>query len=162
MKRITIIDGYNLIFQIPELRRLIERDLESARERFLDSLSFYAIKKQADYTVVFDGDGQDRLETRRRQGVRVLFSKPPLKADPVIKRMLSEKKSDEDMVVVTSDVEISNYARICGVKVEMSQKFAKDMTAEPESEVEKKFDHRLSESEMEEWMALFRKGDPES
>ena len=158
MKRMIIIDGYNLIFQVPELRRQIERDLEGARERLLDSLSLNAVKNQTEYLIVFDGDGQARPESKRRQGIKILFSKSPQKADPVIKQMLSEKKHNEDMVVVTSDLEISNFARICGVKVETSQKFAMDMTAQPNSEMEKKFDHNLSQSEVDEWMQLFKKG----
>ena len=160
MKRIIIIDGYNLLFQIPELRRQIERDMEGARERLLDSLAVHAARHKAEYRVVFDGDSPNRTDTRRRQGLRVTFSTPPLKADPLIKKMLAEKKRNEDMIVVTSDLEICNYARLCGVKVEKSQKFAMDMTSEPGSELEKKFDHRLSQDEVDEWMNLFKVGRP--
>lgn len=158
MKRRIIIDGYNLIYQIPELRRQLERDLEGARERLLDSLSLFSVKKQAEYTVVFDGNGQDQPESKNRRGLKVVFSKPPQKADPLIKRMLSEKKHNEDMIVVTSDLDICNYARICGVKVETSQKFALDMIAKPDTEIEKKFNHNLSHTEVDEWMELFNRG----
>jgi predicted RNA-binding protein with PIN domain len=156
MKRIIVIDGYNLMFQLPELRRQVERDLEGARERFLDVLAAHAVKKQAEYLVVFDGDGQDRFQARRRANIKVLFSKPPQKADPLIKKTAAERKHTEDMVVVTSDQDISRYARICGVKVETSQKFALDMTLEPRTDLENKFDQNMSEDEVNDWMALFR------
>jgi predicted RNA-binding protein with PIN domain len=157
MKRVVVIDGYNVMFQLPELRRQVERDLEGSRERFLDVLSAYSVKKPADYIVVFDGDGQDRIQARRRTRIRVLFSKPPQKADPLIKKTAAERKNDEDMIVVTSDQDISRYARICGVRVETSQKFALDMTSEPRTDIENKFDQNMSENEVADWMALFGK-----
>jgi predicted RNA-binding protein with PIN domain len=155
MKRIIVIDGYNLMFQLPEIRKEVERDLERAREHFLDILAAYVVKKQAEYLVVFDGNGQERLQTRGRTHIKVLFSKPPQKADPIIKKVAAEKTRAEDMVVVTSDLEISRFARICGVKVETSQKFALDITAEPRTDLENKFDQNLSEDEISDWMALF-------
>lgn len=156
MKRILLIDGYNLLFQFPELRRQIERDLEGARERLLDSVSVYAAKKQTETLVVFDGDGKERTEIRRRSCVKVIFSKPPQKADPLIKKILSEKKPDWDLVLITSDHEIARFARLCGVRSETSQKFASDMASEPQGEIEKKFDNPLSEQEVADWMELFQ------
>jgi predicted RNA-binding protein with PIN domain len=157
MKRIIVIDGYNLMFQLPEIRREVERDLEKAREHFLNVLAAYAVKKPAEYLVVFDGDGQDRLQIRQRTHIKILFSKPPQKADPIIKKIAAEKTRTEDMVVVTSDLEISRFARICGVKVETSQKFALDITEEPRTDLENKFDQNLSEDEVNDWMDLFKK-----
>ena len=85
------------------------------------------------------------------------MAKLPQKADPIIKKAAAEKTHTEDMVVVTSDLEISRFVRICGVKVETSQKFALDITAEPRTDLENKFDQNLSEDEVADWMALFNK-----
>jgi predicted RNA-binding protein with PIN domain len=154
-RRKYLVDGYNLLHQVPELRRQIEYNLEAAREGLLIRLSSFSLSKSVEVSVVFDGIGESIPAPGRWRGLAVRFSKPPQKADPVIKKMISERKKNEDLVVVTSDREIDMYARLCGVKVESSQAFAAAMQRNPSTEIEKKNDHPISERELDEWMRLF-------
>jgi predicted RNA-binding protein with PIN domain len=160
VKRKYLIDGYNLLYQFEELRRRMEYDLESAREGMVLRLSGFALRKSVDVTVVFDGSGEPIPSPSRVRGIQIYFTKPPLKADPVIKRMIAERKKADDLVVVTSDREIESFARLCGVKVETSQAFARALQQNPSTEMEKKIDHTLSEQEVKEWMNLFRRDSP--
>jgi predicted RNA-binding protein with PIN domain len=160
VKRKYLIDGYNLLYQFEELRRRMEYDLESAREGMILRLSTFALRKSVDVSVVFDGSGESISPPGRLRGIQICFSKPPLKADPVIKRMITERKKTEDLVVVTSDRDIESFARLCGVKVETSQTFVRAMQQDPSTEMERKMDHTLSEKEIDEWMNLFRRDSP--
>jgi predicted RNA-binding protein with PIN domain len=155
MRRRYLIDGYNLLHQVPELRRQMEYDLQNSREGLLIRLSAFSLSKSVDVSVVFDGIDESLPATSRWRGLAVHFSKPPQKADPLIKRMISERRKNEEMVVITSDREIDMYARLCGVKVESSQTFALAMTRNPSSDLEKKNSHPISEKELDEWMRLF-------
>jgi predicted RNA-binding protein with PIN domain len=155
MRRRYLIDGYNLLHQLPELRRQMEYDLQNAREGLLIRLSAFSLSKSVDVSVVFDGIDESLPSTGRWRSLFVYFSKPPQKADPLIKKMISERKKGEELVVVTSDREIDMYARLCGVKVESSQTFAMAMLQAPSSDLEKKNDHPISDRELDEWMRLF-------
>ncbi|HDQ44170.1 MAG TPA: NYN domain-containing protein, partial [bacterium] len=55
MKKDILIDGYNLMHRIPEIRSGMKNDLEGARERLILRLSSYAALHRARLTVVFDG-----------------------------------------------------------------------------------------------------------
>lgn len=57
-KRIWILDGHNLIFAIPPLRRLQESDRgEEARDGLADTLEQFALERQEQVLIVFDSRG---------------------------------------------------------------------------------------------------------
>jgi predicted RNA-binding protein with PIN domain len=156
VRRVYLIDGYNLLHQFPELRRKMEYDLENARESLLARLTGFSLAKNVEVSVVFDGSGEPDPASSRKRTVRVRFSRPPEKADPLIKKMISERKNDEEIILVSSDRDIGDYARLCGVKVEASQTFAQTMERHPGGSTEgQRSDRTMSEREMREWMALF-------
>lgn len=159
MQPIILIDGYNLIYQFPELRKLLERDLESARYGLLTQIKFYISNKRVQVIIVFDGDGRPVPEVEKMSDIRVIFSKPPEKADPVIKRLI-EAKQESQLRVVSSDQEIVNYARLHGAKTVSSRQFAYLLSSQPDNDVEKKFDHSMSQDELKEWLDLFQEGNP--
>ena len=156
MKHKLLIDGYNLLFQNPELRKILERDLEEARKLLIDQLEEYAGKKNIHILVVFDGDIKMKSRDESRSRVDVCFSISPEKADPLIKRLLEGKKKNEDFTVITSDNEISNYAKLCSIPVTSSQKFAEEISSHSFDEIEKKYCHSMTEAELTEWMGLFK------
>ena len=159
MRPWIVIDGYNLIYQFPELRKMLERDREGARKGLLVRLGSYAHEKNIQMVVVFDGDDRLLREPESYSGIQVAFSKLPEKADPVIKKMIEEHQQG-DLTVVSSDQEIAGYARLYGFKAVSSRQFAHKMLKERKQEAEKKFDHSLSPEELEEWLHIFRRNDP--
>jgi ribosomal protection tetracycline resistance protein len=158
-KQRIVIDGYNLIYQFPELRRMLERDREGARKGLLVRLGSYAQEKNIQVVVVFDGDDRMIRNPESYSGIRVVFSKLPEKADPVIKKMIEEHQQG-DLTVVSSDQEIAGYAQLYGIKAVSSRQFAHKILKERIHEAEKKFDHSLSPEELEEWLHIFRRNDP--
>ena len=96
-----LIDGYNLIPAIPELRRLLRGDLEAGREGLVEMLRTWRGNSGHRVTVVFDGKPQhDRGERRSAGGVETLFSRHEI-ADALILRLL--KGDHRGAVLVTSD-----------------------------------------------------------
>jgi|GEM_PF-286703 len=156
MKQKVLVDGYNLIYQFPELRKWLEMDLERAREGLLSRLSDYAKEKQVEMVVVFDGDDRNFKEPNTYREISVIFSKFPEKADTVIMQFIDKEKEAKNLLVVSTDNDIKNYAQFSGVNVVSSQQFAFEIGQKSISEMEKKYDYTMDSTEMEDWMKLFR------
>ncbi|MEE9241108.1 MAG: NYN domain-containing protein [bacterium] len=106
-----LIDGYNLIPAIPELGRVLRKDLEQGREGLLVLLRDYkrTSSSSPDITVVFDGKRNPGGETATRQhGINVVFSRGEI-ADDLILRML--QKEMRGATLVTSDRALDQAAR---------------------------------------------------
>jgi predicted RNA-binding protein with PIN domain len=105
-----VIDGYNLIRRIPELRALDRGDLEEGRNALVHELSAYRSGKGHKITVIFDGAEAVHLGggSERVGGIAVRYSPRGRSADAVIKDICREGKAD---VVVSGDREITDEAR---------------------------------------------------
>ena len=105
-----IIDGYNLIRQSDAFRRFEKVSLEEGRHALLQSLSLYRKQTGHPVTVVFDAweSGSPEVERDRYGGVAVLYSRRGQTADDLIKQMVQNRR--EEMVVVTSDRDIADFA----------------------------------------------------
>lgn len=99
-----IIDGYNLIPAIPELRRVLHRDLEAGREGLIEMLGSYRRNAGGNprITVVFDGKPHHDHSRAPggAEGVEVLFSRHEI-ADDLILRLLKDRH--RGAILVTSD-----------------------------------------------------------
>lgn len=103
--RRLIVDGYNLLHGTPRYAKVVERDIDAARDRLIADLGARAAEGE-DVTVVFDGagnpmsDGQPRLVG----GVTVVFSPHGVDADSIIEGLAAEaRRSGDEATVVTSD-----------------------------------------------------------
>jgi predicted RNA-binding protein with PIN domain len=163
--RLVIVDAYNVIHRTPQLRPGDGRSLREAREKLVNLLSWVLGAEHVRYLVVFDGaEGFARDERQGR--VEVRYSRPPEKADDVIRRLVEEHVGRVDRVtVVTADLEVARHARAMGADISLSDLFlasalgaAKDAGETPEKPA------TLSRAELEEWAKLFRAprpGDPD-
>ncbi len=100
-----IVDGYNVLRQIPEYQKAADDDLEMARDCLVDDLGTLAAVGGVRVTVVFDGSrgpmaAEQALEVR---GVEVLFSRRGQTADAVIERLVVRDRGEHRMFEVTSD-----------------------------------------------------------
>src|SRR5512145_227412 len=99
--RLVIVDGYNLILRTPALAPGEGRTLRQSRNKLLSLLSWTA-DPRVRFLVVFDGAevrGRDSGEGR----VEVRYSKPPEKADDLIRRVVGDRvEREEGLTVVTS------------------------------------------------------------
>jgi predicted RNA-binding protein with PIN domain len=167
--RLVILDGYNLILRTPRLRPGPQRTLREAREKLVNLLSWMMGANDTRFIVVFDGaeqgahaehgSGRDQLEGR----VQVMYSRPPDKADDVIRRLVEKNVDrDEKVTVVTADIEVARHARAMGADVSLADLFMasalgdigrEGADAVAGEEADKPVS--LSKKELEEWAEIF-------
>ncbi len=169
--RLIVVDGYNLILRSPSLRPGPERTLREAREKLVNLLSWAVGSGDARFIVVFDGSDEGSAAARgagakddaRGGRVEVRYSRPPQKADEVI-RTLVESLIDraEHLTGVTSDLEVARHARAMGAEIALADLFVASILgpAAGEGEAPEK-PGALSKRELEEWAELFRSRKPE-
>ena len=162
MARKWLIDGYNVLHQTPRLKFEFTENATLALNHFVAMLGDFAVQHRAEVTVVFDGsppEGPGSVASPR--GVTVRFVGRGEKADPVIKRLIGAEARPRELVVVSADREIVDYARVCGAKVEGPADFqrllvgARSRTEQRNGELLNKYDRPLSEREVQEWLDLF-------
>jgi predicted RNA-binding protein with PIN domain len=160
--RLIILDGYNLVHRAPQLRPGPERTLRESREKLVNLLSWMMGGEPARFMVVWDGaDAGGRDERSGR--VEVRFSKPPEKADDLIRRIVESEVPRGRVTVVTADLEVARHARAMGADVSLSDLFlasalgaASRGAGEGGAEAEPEKPASLSKAEIEEWAKLFR------
>lgn len=154
--RLIIIDGYNLIHRSPDLKPGPDRTLRQARDKLLNLLAWALGGAEVRFLVVFDGaegGGRDGQAGR----VEVRYSRPPDKADDVIRRIVEEKIDRADrLTVVTADLEVARHARAMGADISISDLFLASIIPAQAGEGEKPT--TLTRKELEEWAELFRRG----
>ena len=163
--RLVIVDGYNLILRSSRLKPGPTRTLRESRDKLVNLLAWMMGANNVRYLVVFDGTedgGRDEPSGR----VQVTYSRPPDKADDVIRRLVEKKVGgDEAITVVTADIEVARHARAMGADVSIADLFlaaalgdagraAGDTSATESGEPEKPVS--LSKKELAEWAELFK------
>lgn len=106
-----VIDGYNAIYKIPRLRKMLDKSLASAREELTDLAKEYKRKIGGIEKVCIVFDGKDRYRGRELPGGSPhIFSKTGKGDEEVINTIRSLRKVYA-VLVVTDDNYIRNNAR---------------------------------------------------
>ena len=153
-----LIDGHNLIAHTPGLS-LADPDDEA--DLVLLLRRYTTAKRGRQAVVVFDRGVYGHPQKLDGYGITCVFARSPQDADEQIIRRLRSLKRPRDWTLVTSDRRVALVGRELGVKVVGSQEFARKLAepAAPEApHAEQKYDVRLSEAEVEEWLRIF--GEP--
>ena len=123
MTKILLVDGYNVINRIPELKPSLDGGLENARSRLALQIATWSHDHPGcECVIVFDGDkkfagGRDQ----RPAGVRCIFSPASHGGDDEIIRFVrSYKGKTSDITVVSDDNNVSNNCRAHGASVQPS------------------------------------------
>lgn len=125
-----VVDGYNLIRRLPELREREAESLEAGRGALLRMLAAYRrARGHHRITVVFDGQGGLPVPgvPGRTAGIDVRFSRPGETADRVITRLAQEGRGG--VVVVSSDREVARAAAAAGAAAASCEEFAARLEA---------------------------------
>lgn len=113
MLRHLLIDGYNLIHKIPSLRAKAST-LEFARNALVCLIQEYQPQGSPpnDVTVIFDGN--DTVCQHHLHGqIKVVFSRGQT-ADDLIKKMIEDSLTPQEIVVVSDDQELWQHAKAFG------------------------------------------------
>jgi len=122
-----IVDGYNVLKQLPDLEG---RPLKNGRWGLIRYFEIYrpqgSIKNKV--TIVFDGKSEVNLPTQRilkKTNIEIIFSQDEI-ANEKIKKLVSRLPNPKQVIVVTDDRELKEAVKIYGVKVfsvkELAQK----------------------------------------
>jgi predicted RNA-binding protein with PIN domain len=154
--RLVIVDGYNLILRTPALKPGAGRTLRQARAKLLSLLS-WAVDTRVRFLVVFDG-AEVRGRDSREDRIEVRYSKPPAKADDLIRELVADRvEREEGLTVVTSDLEVARHARALGADVSMADLFVASLLGPAGGESPEK-PTSLSKKEIEDWAEIFGRG----
>lgn len=152
--RLIVVDGYNVILRTPALKPGRGRTLREAREKLVNLLSWGVGSGEARFLVVFDGAAA-RGPDQRSSRVEVRFSRPPEKADDLIRRIVEEQvEKVERLTVVTADLEVARHARAMGADVALADLFVASVLGPAASGAEKPT--TLTRKQLEEWAEIFR------
>ena len=103
----VIVDGYNFIFAIEELRRSAESDISRTRDLLIRMMCDYSAFKRCKVIVVFDAykraGGEGSVE--EIGNVTVVYTKESQTADAYIEKTTHEIADDHTVRVVTSDMQ---------------------------------------------------------
>ena len=149
-----IIDGYNLIHAIPMLKKLLVYDGSEAREQLVFLISRLTFKRKFRCTIVFDGaKPREPHPSATHSPVHIVFSSP-LSADAKIKSMIEQSRNRKLLVIVSSDREILDYAKVCSCTTHTSKYFSNLLFEEPDKG-EEKDSAALSKGQVDEWLKIF-------
>ncbi|HOB35592.1 MAG: NYN domain-containing protein [Firmicutes bacterium] len=99
-----IIDGYNVIGNWPELKRLSAASLEDAREKLVEILAEYQAFTGKQIIIVFDAyRSKGRKETENRPGIEIRYTEHGQTADTLIESLAAQLSPRHAVGVVTSD-----------------------------------------------------------
>lgn len=148
-----IIDGYNLMHAIPSLKKLLARDAVQAREELIAHVARLTHRRKFRGTIVFDGAKPQADFGVARAPIHVVYAAPQ-SADDKIKSLIEHAPNRAWLVVISSDHEILNFARVCSCQTHTSKYFA-NLLFDTGTSGEEKDHSTLSKSQVDEWLRLF-------
>ncbi len=149
-----LIDGNNLIFKIEQLKRLQKTDKQKAREKLVFLIDDYFINKKYKVKIFFDGFEAIKINSNIS---KIIYSndKP---ADYFIKEEIENVKNPKNLIVVSSDIEIQNKARVCSAEIINSEIFANELLNKNNfPDVDKSEEEKIKklQNEIDEFKKLF-------
>jgi predicted RNA-binding protein with PIN domain len=118
-----IIDGNNLIGKIPSIKNLQRKDKRASRERLAFLLGRYFSTRRNMVTLHFDGHKKESINAT---GLQIKYSETKT-ADDEIKVEIEKSKNPKNIIVVTSDGNVAEFARVYGCQVIKSEDFKKKL-----------------------------------
>ncbi|MUK90453.1 hypothetical protein GMD78_19020 [Ornithinibacillus sp. L9] len=102
---VLVVDGYNIIGDWEELKKLKEKDIGQARDRLIEVMAEYQAYSGHKVIIVFDAYYVRGMESKLKQfKVDVIYTKEKETADECIERLVKKIKNIKTQVyVATSD-----------------------------------------------------------
>jgi hypothetical protein len=140
-----IIDGNNLMGKIPSLFKLHKKDGQLSREKLAFILESYFINKRNNkVSLHFDGFINQVI---RVNAIKIIYSGKRT-ADDEIKHEIENEKNRRNLIIVTSDHNIIQFARVCGCDVMTSEQFSREIMNRSTEDEEKKREDGIDNDEM--------------
>ncbi len=127
-----IIDGNNLIFKIKSLEKSVNNDKQEIREKLAYMVNNFFYGRKVNVTLHFDGYENIPLKL---PNLKIIYSMNE-KADVKIKHQIDTFKNPRNIIVVSSDIEIKNFARVNGCQVLSSLEFSRMLNDNPNKNIQ--------------------------
>lgn len=138
--RYYIIDGNNVIGKDRDLKTLQKNDPQQSREKLAFLLDRFFGKKNYKVSLHLDGFAKDAIRTSK---IKLVYSDNKT-ADERIRRQIEHSKNPKNIIVVTSDRSLAEFAKVCSCTVLNSEDFLRQINDEndtrTESEIQKEID----------------------
>lgn len=144
-----IIDGNNLIGKIKSLQKLQSSDKQAAREKLAYLIDNYFNKKKFIVSLHFDGYPNLPINITH---AKIIYSLKRT-ADEKIKEEISSQKNPKNIVLITSDTNLKEFARVCSSTVISAEDFASSITVGGEQNEEEKRINSIND--IEEFKRIF-------
>ncbi|MFB3057873.1 MAG: NYN domain-containing protein [Ignavibacteriaceae bacterium] len=148
-----IIDGNNLIGKINFLHKMQQKDKQHSREKLAFMIDNYFHDKIVKITIHFDGFKNLPIKLNN---AKIVYSDSE-SADDKIKNQIVLANNRKNLVVITSDNNIQEFARVCSCLIIKSEEFAKTIRSKKQDD-EKDIIEKM-ENDIEEWSELFNRGE---
>lgn len=152
-----IIDGNNLIGSAPD----ISLDDANSRRKIIEIVRKFQQNRKHNMIVVFDGEPEHGPHWQAISGkFTVVYSRFGRSADDEIKEILNGYTYFKDVVLVSSDRDLKDFAKKKGARVINSTEFyfkiKRFYRAQAKKEDKRKrIDAQLSDSEVDQWLKIF-------
>ena len=103
---------------------LQKKDKQASREKLVYILDRYFVKKKASVNLHLDGHPGVRVNSSKMK----IFYSENLTADEMIKKQISLSKSPRNIILITSDSNLAQFAKVCSATVISSDKFAAEIS----------------------------------
>lgn len=104
-EKYLLVDGYNIIYALPDLKELAEKNVDAARGKLLDLLCNYQGVRRCQLIVVFDAYrvAGHKTEIFDYHNIHVVYTKEAETADAYIEKFAHENGRKYHVTVATSD-----------------------------------------------------------
>jgi predicted RNA-binding protein with PIN domain len=145
-----IIDGNNLIGKVKSLFQLQKKDGQSSREKLAFMIDKFFYSKNAKVSICFDGFMQIAINTSKSR----IFYSDKRSADEVIKNMIEQSRNPKLIVLVSSDRNLLQFAKLCHCDVITSEEFYKEISSKNAIDEESEKRSSISNDEIKKLFGL--------
>ena len=144
-----MIDGNNLIGKIGTLQKLQKKNKQSSREKLAFILESYFLGKPNNrVSLHYDGFAGQSINV---QNIRIIYSGKKT-ADDEMKFQIEQEKNRRNLIIISSDLNLKEFARVCGCDWTSCEDFSREIfSRSPDDEEEKK----IGEMSNDEFKKLF-------
>ncbi|QQS37522.1 MAG: NYN domain-containing protein [Ignavibacteriales bacterium] len=121
-----IIDGNNLIGKSKQLANLQKKDGEASREKLVNIINNYFHDKNHKVFIHFDGFESSPLNSTKS---KIVYSDSK-EADHKIKEQIEHTQNKKNVIVVTSDSNLQQFAKVCRCEYLSSENFLQSIYAD--------------------------------
>lgn len=140
---VYIIDGNNLIGKSSALSSIQKKDKQLAREKLVYLLDRYFSQKKFTVYLHLDGFPSENLNSAT---MKIIYSQK-LTADDKIKKQIEDSTSRRNITLVSSDLNLAEFAKVCGSKIVSSEGFIKYLQSNNDQDDEESRINKMSKSE---------------